>query len=149
MFSGARLSQVGDDVVGFVQSLAADDQARHLLLASDMDEVVLIAGLQGVARVHGYLVLVHEAQNLLAEGAGLLVVKRMVLQVRHARLLSMLDRRTNELSSIEHLMIWHFGILPLHRKRTVANRLPFDQKDRERTGSHFVCLEGIAKRYCK
>ena len=70
-----------------VHGLAVDDQARNLLLSADANEVVLIAGLHGVADVHVDLVLIHEAQDLLAIRAGLLHVEGMVLDVRQNVLL--------------------------------------------------------------
>ena len=47
----------------------------------DADEVVLYAGLQGVTHGHGDILLFHEGEHPVAEGAGGLVVENHVVEV--------------------------------------------------------------------
>lgn len=56
-------------------------QARHLAFSRDADEVVLYAGLQGVTHGHGDILLFHEGEHPVAEGAGGLVVENHVVEV--------------------------------------------------------------------
>lgn len=56
----------------------------HLALASDADEVVFHARLEGVAHGHGDILLLHEGEYLVAEGAGGLVVENHVVEVHEA-----------------------------------------------------------------
>lgn len=77
--------QIGDDVVRLVHRLAADNEAGDLLLAADAHQIVLNAGLSGVAHIERDALLIHKAEYFLAERAGFLIVKCMVFQIRHRR----------------------------------------------------------------
>lgn len=64
--------------------VAVDNKAGYLLLTPNAHKVVLVAGLQRVARVQVNFVVVHKAQNLLAVWARLLVIQNMVVEIGHA-----------------------------------------------------------------
>ena len=53
----------------------------RLAFSRDADEVVLYAGLQGVTHGHGDILLFHEGEHPVAEGAGGLVVENHVVEV--------------------------------------------------------------------
>jgi hypothetical protein len=76
-------AQIGDDVIGFVERLAVDNEAGDLLLAAYPDKIVLVAWLERVTGIKVDAVLSHETQDFLAIGTGFLVIKAKVLKIWH------------------------------------------------------------------